>query len=80
MKFSEKVKSIYYEFIESTQYVFRNIADKVYFKTLFLNSTEKDSNFQKLKLLKENETYDSILNDISENFKDIKMNYSIKLL
>lgn len=77
MEFSEKVKSIYYEFIESAQYVFRNIADKVYFKTLFENSTEKDSDFEKIKLLKEKETYDVILNDISENFKDIKMNFDI---
>jgi hypothetical protein len=77
MEYSEEVKAIYYEFIESAQYVFRNIADKVYFKTLFENSTEQDSDFEKLKLLKGNETYESILNDISENFKDIKMNFDI---
>ena len=27
--------------------------------------------------LKDNETYESILNDIAENFKDIKMNFDL---
>ena len=40
-------------------------------------STEKDSDYEKLKKLKDNETYESILNDIAENFKDIKMNFDL---
>lgn len=77
IKYSEEAKLLYFDGIESAQYVFRNIADKVYFKTLFDASTEEDSDYEKLKILKDNETYESILNDISENFKDIKMNFDL---
>ena len=77
IKYSEEAKLLYFSFIESAQYVFKNIVDKVYFKTLFEASTEKDSDYEKLKKLKDNETYESILNDIAENFKDIKMNFDL---
>lgn len=77
IKYSEEAKFFYFNFIESAQYVFRNIADKVYFKTLFEASTEEDSDYEKLKILKDDETYESILNNISENFKDIKMNFDL---
>lgn len=77
IKYSEEAKLLYFSFIESAQYVFKNIVDKVYFKTLFEVSTEKDSDYEKLKKLKDNETYESILNDIAENFKDIKMNFDL---
>ena len=77
IKYAEEAKLLYFSFIESAQYVFKNIVDKVYFKTLFEVSTEKDSDYEKLKKLKDNETYESILNDIAENFKDIKMNFDL---
>ena len=77
IKYSKEAKLLYFSFIESAQYVFKNIVDKVYFKTLFEVSTEKDSDYEKLKKLKANETYESILNDIAENFKDIKMNFDL---
>ena len=77
IKYSEEAKLLYFSFIESAQYVFKNIVDKVYFKTLFEVSTDKDSDYEKLKKLKDNETYESILNDIAENFKDIKMNFDL---
>lgn len=75
--YSEKAKFLYFSFIESAQFVFRNIADKVYFKTLFESSTEENSDYESLKILKDNETYESILDNISENFKDIKMNFDL---
>lgn len=77
IKYSEEAKFLYYDFIESSQYVFRNIADKIYFKTLFESSNKKDSDYEKLKYLKDNETYESILNEIAENFKDVKMNFDL---
>lgn len=77
IKYSEEAKFFYFNCIESAQYVFRNIADKVYFKTLFEASTEEDSDYEKLKILKDDEIYESILNNISENFKDIKMNFDL---
>lgn len=75
--FGDEAKLLYFDFIESAQYVFKSIVDKVYFKTLFESSTEQDSDYEKLKKLKDNETYESVLNDISENFKDIKMNFDL---
>ena len=77
IKYSEEAKLLYFSFIESAPYVFKNIVDKVYFKTLFEASTEKNSDYKKLNKLKDNETYESILNDIAENFKDIKMNFDL---
>ena len=77
IKYSEEAKLLYFSFIESAQYVFKNIAEKVYFKILFEASTEKDSDYKKLKKFKNNETYESILNDIAENFNDIKMNFDL---
>lgn len=77
IKYTEEVKFLYFDFIESTQYVFRKIADKVYFKTLFESSNKKHSDYEKLKYLKENETYETILNDLAEKFKDVKMNFDL---
>ena len=75
--YAEGTKLLYFSFIDSTQFVFRNIAEKIYFKTLFESSTEEDSDYESLKILKDNETYESILDNISENFKDIKMNFDL---
>lgn len=75
--YAEGTKLLYFSFIDSAQFVFRNIAEKIYFKTLFESSTEEDSDYESLKILKDNETYESILDNISENFKNIKMNFDL---
>ena len=75
--YAEGTKLLYFSFIDSAQFVFRNIAEKIYFKTLFESSTEEDLDYESLKILKDNETYESILDNISENFKDIKMNFDL---
>ena len=40
--YAEGTKLLYFSFIDSAQFVFRNIAEKIYFKTLFDSSTEED--------------------------------------
>ena len=52
--YAEGTKLLYFSFIDSTQFVFRNIAEKIYFKTLFESSTEEDSDYESLKILKDN--------------------------
>ncbi len=74
---SEYVKILYYESIVDAQFTFRNIVDNTLFKTIYENSTPEDSDYEKLKLLKEDESYKSVLNNLSNIFKEIKVNYDI---
>ena len=71
-----RIKSAF--LFDDTQFVFRMLVDGDYFKRQFETALKADSDYFKLKKLKDCSDYLTALNDMSPHFKDIKINYDIE--